>query len=66
VGLKRVIDAYALWTINQQTKLRFTVSNATPEDTVTDAVTITDTDRVQSITTAKNYRNVGLRLEMRF
>jgi iron complex outermembrane receptor protein len=66
VNLKRVIDAYALWTVDAQTRLRLTVSNATPDDTITDTVTFTDIERVYNNTVAKNYRNVGLRLEMRF
>ncbi len=66
VNLKRVGDLYALWTVDTQTKVRLTASNFSPSDTVTESITLTDFEQISTLSNAKNYRNVTLRLEMRF
>lgn len=64
-GVKRVLEGYALWTINSQAKLRFTVANAAPRDLVS-TNSLTQGSELQSVTTnGKNDRALSLRLEIR-
>ena len=61
----RVIDTYALWTIDKTTKLRFSLSNVVPREYIT-TNTIVGGGQSQMVTaTGPTYRVVGLRLEMK-
>ena len=63
--LKRVVDAYALWSINPSTKLRLSLSNFVPRNYVT-ASTIVASGQTQTVVAnGPTYRVVGLRLEMK-
>ena len=64
-GAKRVLDVYGLWRFTPSSALRLTVSNLTPLDYVTDARFQTATATESARTTARNWRNVQLRWEMR-
>ncbi|MFM7000362.1 MAG: TonB-dependent receptor plug domain-containing protein [Limnohabitans sp.] len=64
-GAKRVVDVYGLWRLSPSAGLRLTVSNLTPLDYVTGA-TFRNGDQYESAnTTARNWRNIQLRLEMK-
>jgi iron complex outermembrane receptor protein len=64
-GMKRIAEAYGLWTINSQAKLRLTVANALPRDLLTENIQ-TQGNESQSVTSfGKNARSVSLRLEVR-
>jgi outer membrane receptor for ferrienterochelin and colicins len=63
--LTRVVDAYALWTLNPTTKLRLSLSNFVPRNYVT-ASTILASGQAQTVVAnGPTYRVVGLRLEMK-
>ena len=64
-GAKRVLDVYGLWRLSPASALRLTVSNLTPLDYVTDSRFISGTASEIARTTARNWRNVQLRWEMR-
>lgn len=64
-GAKRVLDVYGLWRLSASAGLRLTVSNLTPLDYVTGS-TFSSDPRTESVrTTARNWRNVQLRLELK-
>ena len=64
-GAKRVVDVYGLWRLSPSAGLRLTVSNFSPLNYVTGA-TFRNGDQYESAnTTARNWRNVQLRLEMK-
>ena len=65
LATKRVFDVYALWTVNPSTKLRLSLSNIAPQDSVS-SYTVIDAGLRQAV--ASNGRtdmSVALRLEMR-
>ena len=63
-GAKRVLDVYGLWRFSPASALRLTVSNLTPLDYVT-GTTFRGSSFESATTTARNWRNVQLRWEMR-
>jgi iron complex outermembrane receptor protein len=64
-GAKRVLDVYGLWRLSPSAGLRLTVSNLTPLDYVTGS-TFSANDQTESArTTARNWQNVQLRLELK-
>lgn len=63
-GAKRVLDVYGLWRFSPASALRLTISNLTPLDYVTGS-TFRGTGSESATTTARNWRNVQLRWEMR-
>lgn len=64
-GLKRVVDAYALWQIDPRTRLRISASNLVPTDS-TSASAYVDATQAQTVrTNGRSDRVYGLRLEMR-
>jgi outer membrane receptor for ferrienterochelin and colicins len=64
-GAKRVVDVYGLWKVSATAGLRLTVSNLTPLDYVTGSTFRSGSQYESSTTTARNWRNVQLRLEMK-
>jgi outer membrane receptor for ferrienterochelin and colicins len=64
-GTKRVLDLYGLWKLNPSTGVRLTVSNAVPLDYVTGSTFRNGTQYESATTTAHNWRNIQLRLEMK-
>lgn len=64
-NLRRVIDAYALYTVNTATKLRFTVSNLAPRDYITTSSIIDSGQRQTVVSNGPTSTNVAMRLEMR-
>ena len=64
-GAKRVLDVYGLWRFSPSSALRLTVSNLTPLDYVTDSRFVSGAASETARTTARNWRNVQLRWEMR-
>ncbi|MDX2220649.1 MAG: TonB-dependent receptor [Burkholderiales bacterium] len=62
---KRQTDAYVLWNVTSTARLRFTLSNISPKDSVTTNLYVV-TDGTQSITsTGKSYVAGALRFEMK-
>lgn len=64
-GAKRVLDLYGLWKVSPTTGLRLTVSNLTPLDYITGSTFRNGSQYESANTTAHNWRNVQLRLEMK-
>ena len=64
-GAKRVLDLYGLWKVNPSTGVRLTLSNAVPLDYVTGSTFRNGTQYESATTTAHNWRNIQLRLEMK-
>jgi iron complex outermembrane receptor protein len=63
--LTRVVDAYALWTVDRTTKLRLSLSNIVPRNYIT-TNTIVGNGQSQMVTAnGPTYRVVGVRLEMK-
>lgn len=65
LSTKRVFDAYAVWNFNAATRLRFSVSNIAPLDSVTTNVNFEGPIRQTTISNARTDVNYALRLEMR-
>lgn len=64
-GVRRQIDAYALWTIDANTKVRFSATNVLPVDYLTANTTIQG-DQVQNVTTSGRTTTLfAIRLERR-
>ncbi len=64
-GAKRVLDLYGLWRFSPASALRLTVSNVTPLDYVTGSTYRAGGTAESATSTARNWRNVQLRWEMR-
>ena len=64
-GAKRVLDVYGLWRLSPSAGLRLTVSNLTPLDYVTASTFSSGAQTESARTTARNWQNVQLRLELR-
>ena len=64
-GAKRVLDLYGLWKVSPSTGVRLTASNLTPLDYVTASTFRSGNTDESSTTTARNWRNIQLRLEMK-
>ena len=64
-GAKRVLDVYGLWKVSPSAGLRLTVSNAVPLDYVTGSTFRNGSQYETATTTARNWRNIQLRLEMK-
>ena len=65
VSTKRVFDAYALWTVNPSAKLRLSLSNIGPQDSLSTATVIEGGQRQVVISNGRTDMSVALRLEMR-
>ena len=64
-GAKRVLDVYGLWRLSPAAGLRLTLSNLVPLDYAT-ASTFSSGGQYESArTTARNWQNIQLRLEMK-
>jgi len=64
-GAKRVLDVYGLWRLSSSAGLRLTVSNLTPLDYVTGSTFSSGAQTESARTTARNWQNVQLRLELK-
>ena len=62
---KRVIDAFALWSINPTTQLRLSASNLGPLDYANGSVITTPDKIITSDSTGRSFTSWQLRLEMR-
>lgn len=65
VSTRRNLEAYALWTVNSQAKLRLSVSNLTPHDAINTSALTQGSELQTVVSNAKTARSVGLRLEVR-
>jgi len=65
LSTKRVFDTYATWNFNSTTRLRLSVSNISPLDSVTNTVNIEGPIRQTTYSSARTDVNYALRLEMR-
>lgn len=63
--LTRVIDTYALWTVDKTTKLRFSLSNVVPRNYITTNTIVGDGQSQRVVANGPTYRVIGLRLEMK-
>ena len=63
--LARVVDAYALWSIDKTTKVRLSLSNIVPRTYVTTNTIVGDGQSQTVTANGPTYRVVGLRLEMK-
>jgi outer membrane receptor for ferrienterochelin and colicins len=64
-GAKRVLDVYGLWRLSPSAGLRLTVSNLTPLDYVTGSTFSANGQTESARTTARNWQNIQLRLELK-
>ena len=64
-GAKRVVDVYGLWRLSPSAGLRLTVSNLVPLDYVTGSSFSANGQTESARTTARNWQNIQLRLEMK-
>ena len=65
LSTKRVFDAYALWTVNPSTKLRLSLSNIGPQDSLSTTTIIESGLRQVVVNNGRTDMSVALRLEMR-
>lgn len=65
LSTKRVFDAYATWNVSSGTRLRFSVSNFAPLDSVTQTTNFEGSIRQGTLNVARTDVNYSLRLEMR-
>ncbi len=64
-GARRVVDVYGLWRLSPSAGLRLTVSNLVPLDFQTGSRFVSGSQRESANTTARNWQNVQLRLELK-
>ena len=64
-GAKRVVDVYGLWRLSPSAGLRLTVSNLVPLDYVTGSSFSSGGQTESARTTARNWQNIQLRLELK-
>lgn len=65
-GIKRVIEVYALWRIDADTRVRLSANNLLRDDYSTASRMIYDGVDQTATTVKKTYRSVAVRLEARF
>jgi iron complex outermembrane receptor protein len=65
VGVKRVFDAYLLYTAGTTGKLRLTLSNIAPRDSQSATTQFVGSQRQRVLTDGRTDLNIGLRWEMR-
>ena len=65
LSTKHVLDAYALWTVNPSTKLRLSLSNLGPQDSLSSNTVIDAGLRQVVVSNGRTDLSVALRLEMR-
>lgn len=64
-GARRVVDVYGLWRLSPSAGVRLTVSNLVPLDFQTGSRFVSGSQRESATTTARNWQNVQLRLELK-
>lgn len=62
---KTVADAFVLWLIDTNTRLRVSASNFAPGDFVTSSTILADAQRQTSINGGETFTTLGVRLEMK-
>jgi outer membrane receptor for ferrienterochelin and colicins len=65
VGRKRIFDAYLLWQIDPATRLRLSLSNIAPRDSVSTSTIVDGTQTQATTTTGRTDTSAALRLEVR-
>ncbi|MFZ2649711.1 MAG: TonB-dependent receptor [Burkholderiaceae bacterium] len=65
IGTKRVLDAFLLWQIDPTTRLRLSLSNMAPRDSVSSSTIVEGTQTQATSTTGRTDTSAALRLEMR-
>ncbi|HSW07564.1 MAG TPA: hypothetical protein VLK61_23500, partial [Aquabacterium sp.] len=66
-GVKRVVDAFALWRFNPAASARLSVANASARDFDTGSTTLLSDGSAQSQdTVTRSYTTASLRVELRF
>ncbi len=66
VGLKRVAEVFALWTVSPMTKVRFSAANLIPRDVVTQTTNVAPVITTENTSFGRTDRSFTIRLEMRF
>lgn len=64
-GLRRVLDAYVLWQLDAQTRLRFSLANLTPLDSASTVSVLQGTQLQRVASAGRTDTSATLRLEMR-
>ncbi len=64
-GLRRVLDAYVLWQIDSETRLRLSLANLTPIDSISSSSVLQGTQWQRVASTGRTDTSTTLRLEMR-
>ena len=64
-GVRRQLDFYALWSVDPDTKLRFTLTNALPVNYITGTTTIQGGQTQSVLTNGKTTTLASIRLELR-
>lgn len=64
-GLRRVLDAYVLWQIDSETRLRLSLANLTPIDSVSSSSVLQGTQWQRVASAGRTDTSATLRLEMR-
>lgn len=65
LSTKRVLDAFVLWNVDTATKLRLSLSNIAPRDSLNTTTLFVGNQQQTVLTNGRTDLNVGLRLEMR-
>ena len=64
-GLRRVLDAYVLWQIDAETRLRLSLANLTPIDSISSSSVLQGTQWQRVASSGRTDTSATLRLEMR-
>ncbi|MGD9832463.1 MAG: TonB-dependent receptor plug domain-containing protein [Piscinibacter sp.] len=64
-GLRRVLDAYVLWQIDSETRLRLSLANLTPIDSISSSNVLQGTQWQRVASAGRTDTSATLRLEMR-
>jgi len=64
-GVKRVADAYVLWTVDSSIRVRLSFSNLSPQDAVNSNILTSGNERQTVVTNGKTSLTTALRLEIR-
>ena len=65
IGVKRVLDAYVLWTVDSSIRLRLSFSNLSPQDALNSNILTSGNERQTVATNGKTSLTTALRLEIR-
>jgi iron complex outermembrane receptor protein len=65
LGAKRVLEAYALYNVSAQTRLRLSLANLAPRDSVSSSTIIAGNEQQTVQNSGRTDLSAGLRLEMK-